>query len=102
VAIEANHGYVVGYYTQAIGTTAGVASPGDMFYNIQGLFVDDYHALDQPLLPFTEGNITVENAFSYDFGYSPIRAGWFPTGADWYPDQNGYFGLCDLVFSPPL
>jgi hypothetical protein len=102
VAIQANHGYVVGYYTQASGTVSGTYSTGDNFYIVQGFFVDDYQGLDQPLLPFTEGNITVENGFSIDFGYSAIRAGFFPVAADWNAEANGFFGLADIDFSPPL
>ena len=102
VPIQANHGYVVGYYTQAGGTALGTYSPGDNFYVVQGFFVDDYQGLDQPLLPFTEGNITVENGFNVNFGYNPIRAGFFPGATAWNDQANGFFGLCDIDFSPPL
>ncbi|HEX3933984.1 MAG TPA: DUF4082 domain-containing protein [Puia sp.] len=102
VPIQANHGYIVGYYTQAMGTVSGTYSPGDNFYVVQGFFVDDYQGLDQPLLPFTEGNITVENGFNVNFGYNAIRAGFFPGATAWNAEANGFFGLCDIDFSPPL
>ena len=103
VAIQANHGYIVGYNTQATSIFGiNTSLDGAAFYVVQGMYVDDFLGNDQPLLPFTEGNITVENGFSHDYYSGPLRGTFFPAAADWNAETNGYFGLADISFSPPL
>jgi len=103
VPIQANHPYVVGYNTLAIGNANGSSSPGDWIYSVQGIFVDGGQGSDLPEYPFREGNITVENVFYNNYGTGRVPANLFPTTiASWEEWNNGYFGLCDLEFAVPI
>jgi hypothetical protein len=103
VSIQANHAYIVGFNSLAIGNTMlNENSPGNWFYSPQGLFVDGGLGSDLPLLPFREGNITVENAFAYDYGTIRVPVNLFPPASSWNGQPNGFFGLCDIEFAVPI
>jgi hypothetical protein len=98
VPIQANHGYVVGFNTLAMGNPANTYSPGNSLYAVNGLFVDGGQARDLPLFPFTTGTITVENGFSYNYGDGRPPANLFPASSTWNDQPNGFVGLCDVAF----
>jgi hypothetical protein len=98
VAIQANHGYVVGYNTLAIGIPLDTFSTGNDFYLVDGILVDGGQGNNIPLFPFTEGAITVENAFSLKYGDGQPPTNLFPAASDWGTPGNGFFGLCDIAF----
>lgn len=102
VPIQANHPYIVGYNTLAIGNANGISSPGNWIYSVQGLFVDGGQGSDLPLLPFREGNITVENAFYNNYGTGRVPANLFPPTTCWNDEPNGFLGTCDLEFAIPI
>jgi hypothetical protein len=98
VPIQANHGYVVGYNTLAIGIPVDTFSTGNDFYLVDGILVDGGQGSNIPLFPFTEGTITVENAFKFNYGDGQPPANLFPTASNWGTPGNGFFGLCDIAF----
>ena len=98
VPIQANHGYVVGYNTLAIGNPVNSSSNGNDIYLVSGIFVDGGQSSDLALFPFTEGTITVENAFEFNYGDGQPPADLFPTASNWSSQANGFFGLCDIAF----
>jgi hypothetical protein len=98
VTLQAGHGYVVGYNTLAIGNPLNTYSPGNSIFGINGIYVDGGQGSDLPLLPFTEGTITVENAFLYNYGNGRAPANLFPAAATWNDEANGFIGLCDIAF----
>ena len=104
VPIQANHAYVVGYSTLAIGNTPGQFSKGNEFYGIQGFLVDRGEGLSIPMLPFREGNITVEDAVSDNYGSGAVPANPFPIPACWAPPGQSrlILGICDIEFAIPI
>lgn len=98
VPIQANHGYVVGYNTLAIGIPVDTFSTGNYSYLIDGIYVDGGQGNNIPLFPFTEGTITVENAFEFNYGDGQPPANLFPAASNWATPGNGFFGLCDIAF----
>jgi hypothetical protein len=98
VPIQANHGYVVGYNNLAIGIPVDTFSTGNEIYLVSGILVDGGQGSNLPLFPFTEGTITVENAFEYLYGDGQPPAILFPAAANWSSQPNGFFGLCDIAF----
>jgi hypothetical protein len=98
VPIQANHGYVVGYNTLAIGNAINTYSPGNSIFGVNGIFVDRGAGTNLPILPFTEGTITVENTFFYNYGDGRAPADLFPAASTWNGQPNGFPGLCDIAF----
>ncbi len=98
VAIQANHGYVVGYNTVAIGNPVDTFLTGNEIYLVSGILVDGGLSGNLPIFPFTEGTITVENAFENIYGDGQPPANLFPTASNWGTQPNGFFGLCDIAF----
>jgi hypothetical protein len=98
VPIHADHGYVVGYNTMAIGNPVNSSSTGNDFYLVNGIYVDGGQGSDLALFPFTEGSITVENAFEFNYGDGEPPANLFPAASNWSSQANGFFGLCDIAF----
>jgi Domain of unknown function (DUF4082) len=98
VPIQANHGYVIGFNTLATGNALNTYSAGNSFFLVSGFIVDGGLGSDLPLFPFTEGSITVENIFSYNYGDGRAPANLFPPSSMWNGQPNGFFGLCDLSF----
>lgn len=101
IVILANHGYVVGYNTLAIGNPLDTYSAGNEFYLVNGIYVDGGLGRDLPLVPFTQEFITVEKTFVYNYGINEPPANLFPPAADWSSSPNGFFGLSDITFSTP-
>jgi hypothetical protein len=98
VPIQANHGYVVGYNTLAVGNAVNSFSTGNEIYLVNGILVDGGQGSNLPLFPFTEGTITIENAFENNYGDGQPPADLFPTASNWSTQANGFFGLCDIAF----
>jgi hypothetical protein len=105
VPIQANHGYIVGFNTLAVGDAIGEGSPGDDVTVLYGIW--DYR--DNPntapgllfVFPFTWGPITFENQWQIYYD-TPISAPGFPgdPGTIQIPDNHTVLGPCDIGFIP--
>ena len=96
ITLQANHGYVIGLNSTAVGNPVNSASVGNRVYAPQGLYVDQGAGSDISLLPFTEGPITVERGFIYNYGYQAQPAAFFPPKSSWASQDNGFLGICDF------
>jgi hypothetical protein len=99
VTLLANHGYVIGVNSTAVGNPVNSSSVGNSVYAPQGLFVDQGAGSDINLVPFAEGPITVEQGFLYNYGYQAQPAVFFPPKSSWLDQDNGFLGLCDFGFA---
>jgi hypothetical protein len=98
IVLQANHGYVMGVNSTAVGNPVNSSSVGNYVYAPQGLYVDQGAGSDISLLPFTEGTITVERGFIYNYGYQAQPASFFPPVLSWQSQDNGFLGICDFGF----
>ena len=96
VTLQANHGYVIGLNSTAVGNPVNSPSVGNDIYIAQGLYVDQGEGNDINLLPFTEGPITVEQGFKYNYGYETQPAVFYPPASAWISQDNGFMGVCDF------
>jgi hypothetical protein len=96
VTLQANHGYVIGLNSTAVGNPVNSASVGNMIYAPQPLLVDQGQGNTIFLCPFTEGPITVERGFIYNYGYQAQPSVFFPPASSWSSQDNGFLGLCDF------
>jgi hypothetical protein len=99
IVLQANHGYVIGVNSTAVGNPVNSSSVGNGVYAPQGLYVDQGAGSDISLLPFTEGTITVERGFIYNYGYKSVPANFFPPSSSWSSQDNGFLGICDFGFA---
>jgi hypothetical protein len=99
ILLQANHGYVIGLNSTAVGNPVNSSSVGNNVYAPNGLFVDQGAGSDISLLPFTEGPITVERGFIYNYGYQAQPASFFPPSSSWQSQDNGFLGICDFGFA---
>jgi hypothetical protein len=99
VTLQANHGYVIGLNSTAVGNPVNSASVGNMIYAPQPLLVDQGQGNTIFLCPFTEGPITVERGFIYNYGYQAQPSVFFPPASSWSSQDNGFLGLCDFGFA---
>jgi len=97
VTLQANHGYVIGMNSTAVGNPILSASLGNWIYVALGLYVDQGEGNDINLVPFTEGPITIEQGFVYEFQTQPAVL--FPPASSWVGQDNGFMGLCDFGFA---
>lgn len=100
VPIQANHSYVVGFNSLAVGLPVNTFSTANEVYLVNGIWTGGGGGPYLPLVPFAEGNITVENAFYANYGYGAPPTNLFPTAASWNTEPHGFFGLCDIGFAP--
>jgi hypothetical protein len=104
VPIAANHGYIVGFNTLAVGSTPGAVSESNDVFLLYGLL--DYQDFPGaapgflPIFPFTKGPITYE-AEEWIFYDTPVATPPFPG-----PIPVGtilphtVLGVCDIGFIP--
>jgi|HubBroStandDraft_1064217.scaffolds.fasta_scaffold96914_4 hypothetical protein len=104
VPIQANHGYIVGFNTLAVGSEVGDASVGNDIYVLYGPWdYRDYPGTAPgflPIYPIISGPITYEGqeVIFYD---TPISVPPFPgtTPAGYFASQT-ILGVCDIGFIP--
>jgi hypothetical protein len=99
ILLQANHGYVIGVNSTAVGNPVNSSSVGNNVYAPNGLYVDQGAGSDISLLPFTEGTITVERGFIYNYGFQAQPASFFPPPSSWQSQDNGFLGICDFGFA---
>ena len=99
ILLQANHGYVIGVNSTAVGNPVNSSSVGNNVYAPNGLYVDQGAGSDISLLPFTEGTITVERGFIYNYGYEAQPASFYPPALSWQSQDNGFLGICDVGFA---
>ena len=99
IVLQANHGYVIGVNSTAVGNPVNSPSAGNYVYAPQGLYVDQGAGSDIQLLPFAESTITVERGFVYIYGYQAQPASFFPPASSWQSQDNGFLGICDFGFA---
>lgn len=102
VSIKANHGYVVGFNTLPIGSPVDQFSEGSAYEDIEGFMVDRGASPYKPMLPFNEGDITVENTFVYNYGAGAVPANLFPKPVSWNTNFNLILGAVDIIFTTRL
>lgn len=107
VPVQANHGYIVGFNTLALGSAIGAGTPGDWTYFINGIW--DFQ--DNPagngglstIQPFTSKGCTFEGEYlTYYNANTPLVGPPFPGGLNnpnGDPNHNLY-GACDVGFIP--
>jgi hypothetical protein len=97
-----DHGYIVGFNSDAVGVPINTVSQGNEVYLIDGIY--DFKSNPPPggipMIPFTWQSITYEGfyAVSYD---TPISAPIFPGKSSIEThDITGFVGGCDIGFLP--
>lgn len=69
VAIQPDHGYIVGFNSLAVGNPVGVFNAGNEIYILDGIyqFSGGGQSAKAPIIPFTHGPITFENCYSVPY-----------------------------------
>jgi hypothetical protein len=98
VTLQPNHGYVLGVNSLAIGNFLNAYNAGNSIFSITG--ISDFNPAASPFTPATpntEGSITIETGFIYNYGIQPTPANPFPPVFN--NESGGLSGLCDLGFA---
>lgn len=99
VALQVDHGYIMGYNSAAIGSALNSNDPGNFVYRIMGLYdfkVPVPVGALVPLFPMTYKSFTIEGSYQVPYG-EPISAPLFPSG-NANTSTNAFFGACDIGF----
>ena len=99
VVLQPNHGYVLGINSLGVNNLLNAYNAGNLFYFVGG--ITDYNPAGNPftpITPFTEGTITVETGFVYNYGTQAPPANLFPP--NFGISGNALMGLCDIGFAP--
>jgi hypothetical protein len=102
LGIEANHGYIIGFNTLAVGVPINTDTVANQVYTFNGIY--DFKANappgNLPMLPFTEFGITFEGWYMVNYD-TPISAPLFPPqGSLQSFDVVAFFGAVDIEFTP--
>lgn len=100
VPIVANHGYIVGFNSLAVGNPIGTFSPGNKIYILDGIYTLGGGGPKIPIIAFTKGPITFENQYTVLYN-TPISNPIFPPSGS--VGATGLFdvpGVCDIGFIP--
>lgn len=105
VVIEANHGYIVGFNSLAIGDQINVPNPNNGVYFMDGIYTNINSNTGGgvgkvPIVPFTEGAITYENYYTAYYDDPNARP---PYPGTSFSNPFGAFdlpGVCDIGFIP--
>jgi hypothetical protein len=100
-SIAADHGYIVGFNSLAVGSSINTNSPGNLVTDLFGFYIFSPSGANGtiPVLPFTEGAITYEGSYYYPYE-SAISAPIFPGSLGPAQGGMGVFGVCDIGFIP--
>lgn len=104
VPILANHGYIVGFNTLAIGDAIGAGTPGDQTYFIFGIYYNSPTGIQLTNIdPFVSKTFTFEGEYAtYYNSILAVLGPPFPGGLN-NPNGdpgNNLFGACDIGFIP--
>jgi hypothetical protein len=98
VTLQPNHGYVLGVNSLALGNPLNAFNAGNEIFFTAGL--TDFNPAaspNTPATPMTEGPITVETGFIYNYGILPTPSNPFPPVFN--NNSGGLTGLCDFGFA---
>ncbi len=104
VIIQANHGYIVGFNSLAIGDQINVPNTNNGVYFFDGIYTNNIAGGGGvgkvPIVPFTEGPITYENYYTAYYDDPNARP---PYPGTSFSNPFGAFdlpGVCDIGFIP--
>jgi hypothetical protein len=98
VLIQANHGYVVGFNSLAVGHTPDQNTNGELVY-LETWESDQAGFLPSPILPFTRNSITFEGESEYLYNPTDVIL-LSPPFNDFYGGGGTIIGTCDIGFIP--
>ena len=99
VAIQPDHGYIIGFNSLAVGNPVETYNAGNEIFILDGIYTLGGGGPKIPIVPFTEGTVTFENFYSVAYN-TPLTAPLFPATG---PGSSGSFdvpGICDIGFIP--
>jgi hypothetical protein len=100
VAVQPDHGYIVGFNSLAVGNTINTPDPGNSIFIINGIYTQGGAGPNVPIFPFTRGEITIEGYY-IDFYDNPNERLPYPgTATSEYFGNMTVPGLVDIGYIP--